>query len=98
MNAIMNNELVNLKDKLSAMEEQKAVECYAMLRIANPAIDHATTKEAQKIYGNKNRFNWHVREGHIRPIRGFTEKSRKVWSRFDIYNLKKSERIILELA
>jgi len=94
----MNAELENLKEKLSKLEEQKAVESFAMFRIANPAIDHATTKEAQKIYGDKNRFNWHVREGHIRPIRGFTEKSRKVWSRFDIYNLKKSERIILELA
>ena len=94
----MNAELVRLKEKLQKESEQKAMDLMPYLVIFNPMIDEVTTEEAYQIFGSRKKFDLHRQMGHIHPIRGFGKKSRKFWSRMEIYSLKKSERINLELA
>jgi len=94
----MNLRLLEIKKELSAIEESEAIKMLAILRLAIPAVDELNTKEAQDLYGSKNRFNYHVREGHIQPVKGHGTNSRKTWSRIDVHHLKKSEKIVMKFV
>jgi hypothetical protein len=89
----MDRELVEIKNRLALETEEKAMYLAPYLKIFCPMIDEVSTQEAYVIFGSRDRFDFHRKAGHIHPVRGFGKKSRKFWSRVEIYNLKESERI-----
>ena len=94
----MNKELVDIKDELAHLNDEYAMEVFPLLKMLVPAIDEVTTEEAYQIFGSRREFDQHRREGNIHPVRGFSRKSRKFWSRAEIYNLKQAERIIMKVV
>jgi len=94
----MNLELIAIKDKLNAEGEAQAMAVIPYLKILFPAIDEVSTEEAYQIFGSRAKFDYHRKEGNIHPIRGFNKKSRKFWSRVDVYNLKKAEQKVMKVV
>ena len=94
----MDRELVSIKNNLIALGEEQAMMVMPFLKMLVPAIDEVSTEEAYQIFGSKRRFDHHRDAGNIYPIRGQSKKSRKFWSRTEIYNLKKAERIVMNIA
>jgi len=90
---IVGEDLLTIKNELDQLKEEHAMYMASLLRILVPAIDEVTTKKAQEIYGNANKFNQHKRAGNISPVRCFGKKSKTYWSRVDIYNLKRAEQL-----
>jgi hypothetical protein len=82
---------------IGTLSEAEAIACYKIFTIMYPIIDEVTTKEAYVIFGGRRRFDYHVKAGHIQPIRGHSKKARKYWSRTDIYNLKRAEQMTMNL-
>ena len=94
----MNKELVYIKDELDNLDEEYVMEVFPLLKMLVPTIDEVTTEEAYHIFGSRPKFDHHRKEGNIHPIRGFSKKSKKFWSRAEIYNLKKAERIVMKVV
>ena len=92
----MNRDLVAIKDKLTAEGEAQAMAVMPFLKLLFPVIDEVTTKEAYEIFGSRVHFDWHRKQGNIQPLKGFSRKSKKIWSRIDIYNLKKGEKMVMK--
>jgi len=94
----MNKELVDIKEELAHLDDEYAMEVFPLLKMLVPAIDEVTTEEAYQIFGSRQKFDHHRREGNIHPIRGFNKKSRKFWSRVEIHNLKKAEQLFMKIV
>jgi len=94
----MNRELILIKERLSDESEQQVMAVIPFLKILCPAIDEVSTEEAYRIFGSRTKFDFHRKAGNIHPIRGFSKKARKFWSRVEIYNLKKAEQIVMKVV
>lgn len=65
----------------------------ATLKLQNPAFDEVKLKEAYKIAGSERWLKYHIKHGHIKPIRrGIAKNSPIYYSRLEIAALKKAEQ------
>jgi len=94
----MNKELVDVKEELARLDDEYVMEVFPFLKMMVPAIDEVTTEEAYRIFGSRRDFDHHRREGNIHPVRGFSRKAKKFWSRAEIYKLKQAERMIMKVV
>ena len=82
-------DIVALKQIIIEATELAAL---AVLRLQNPAFDEVTKTEAYKIAGSRRWLDYHIKAGHIEPIRrGRAANSPVYYSRLDIAALKKAE-------
>jgi len=94
----MNIELVKIKERLAEEGEAQVMAVMPFLKMLVPIIDEVSTEEAYVIFGSRQKFDYHRKAGNINPIRGFSKKSRKFWSRVEIYNLKRAEQMVMKIV
>jgi len=93
----MNLDIVLLREKLNEEDDQKVGDLLKYIKCFAPKMDEVRTREAYQVFGSKQRFDYHIKNRNITPVKGENgAKSRMTWSRHDIYNLKRSENAVVK--
>jgi hypothetical protein len=82
--------LERLKEEIA---EQTELAALATLKLQNPAFDEVKLKDAYKIAGSERWLKYHIKQGHIKPVRrGTASNSPIYYSRLEIAALKRAEK------